>query len=472
MARRGQKMYGSVLRWSTGATDAVIHHEHQRSCKLRLQAGWCGAKLLGMFVDKVSVTFRAGNGGNGIVSFRREKFRQFGGPDGGNGGNGGDIILQASRNQNTLATFRYKKLVKAQDGANGARSKKHGKSGQDVVVDVPVGTVVLDSKNKVLIDLAKDGQIGVIAKGGKGGYGNAHFTSSTRQAPRVFEKGDPGEAIEAVLELKMLADVGIIGMPNAGKSTLLSVISNAKPEIADYPFTTLHPNLGVVDIDKKQSLLFADIPGLIEGASQGRGLGDEFLRHIERTSVLVHLIDVYSDNLELAHKTIIKELRDYKIDLSGRPQIIALTKTDGVEDKRVNQALKTLKKLAPRGTSVLAISSSSGTGVKELLREVQKKVLADVRRKTVKSSRPTLPVITLGEDDTAWNIEKRNDTFVVTGKKIERFAHRTDFNDFHGQQRLRDIMHKMGILAELRRRGIKPGQTVAIGKPTIGHLEY
>src|SRR3989344_2954630 len=425
-----------------------------------------------MFVDRVQVSIRAGDGGNGMISFRHEKFVDRGGPDGGDGGKGGDVVFVASRNQNTLAKFRYQKQLSATSGTAGSKRKRHGKNGDDLIVNVPVGTAIANSQGEVVADLTVDGQVKIVALGGRGGFGNAHFTSSIRQAPVVAEKGEKGEAIDAVLELKMIADVGLVGLPNAGKSTLLSTISNAQPDIADYPFTTLTPNLGVVDVGNNDSLLFADIPGLIEGASQGKGLGDELLRHVERTAVLVHLIDVYSDNLELAHKTIIKELRDYKIDLSGRPQIIALTKTDGVEDKRVNQALKTLKKLAPRGTSVLAISSSSGTGVKELLREVQKKVLADVRRKTVKSSRPTLPVITLGEDDTAWNIEKRNDTFVVTGKKIERFAHRTDFNDFHGQQRLRDIMHKMGILAELRRRGIKPGQTVAIGKPTIGHLEY
>src|SRR3990167_90698 len=465
-------MYGSVLRWSTGATDAVIHHEHQRSCKLRLQAGWCGAKLLGMFVDKVSVTFRAGNGGNGIVSFRREKFRQFGGPDGGNGGNGGDIILQASRNQNTLATFRYKKLVKAQDGANGARSKKHGKSGQDVVVDVPVGTVVLDSKNKVLIDLAKDGQIGVIAKGGKGGYGNAHFTSSTRQAPRVFEKGDPGEAIEAVLELKMLADVGIIGMPNAGKSTLLSVISNAKPEIADYPFTTLHPNLGVVDVDKKISLLFADIPGLIEGASKGKGLGDEFLRHVERTSVLVHLIDVYVEDITAAYETIIKELKDYSMDLSKQPQVVTLTKIEGFDKKTLDETIKSLKKISPRGTKVTAISSASSEGVKELLRAVALEVEKASKRKAKKPLKKHLPVIGLREDERTWHIKKQDDKFIVTGKKVERFAGRTKFGDFYAEQRLRDIMHKMGITAELNRRGIQADQIVIIGDPPIGQLEW
>src|SRR3989338_8609009 len=241
------------------------------------------------FVDRVSVTFKAGDGGNGIVSFRREKFRAKGGPDGGDGGDGGDLVLTASRNQNTLANFRYQKLVKAAHGQNGGRSKRHGKSALDLEVPVPVGTAVINGE-QLLADLTSDGQRAVIAKGGKGGFGNAHFKSSTRQAPRVAEKGERGEQVEATLELKMIADVGIVGLPNAGKSTLLSVISNSKPEIANYPFTTLIPNLGVVRVGKT-SFVAADILGLIEGASKGKGLGFNFLRHIERTRVLVHLID-------------------------------------------------------------------------------------------------------------------------------------------------------------------------------------
>jgi len=227
-----------------------------------------------VFVDRVRITARGGKGGDGLLSFRREKFHHHGGPDGGDGGHGGDVILQASRNQNTLAAFRYQKLLAAENGQAGGRAKRHGKSGQSLTAMVPVGTVVLSENGKTIADLTNDGQQLTIAKGGRGGFGNAHFVSSTRQAPRVTEKGETGEEITVVLELKMVADVGIVGLPNAGKSTLLSVISNAKPEIADYPFTTLQPNLGVVDIDKTHSLLFADIPGLIEGASQGKGLGD------------------------------------------------------------------------------------------------------------------------------------------------------------------------------------------------------
>ncbi|HQU09741.1 MAG TPA: GTPase ObgE, partial [Opitutales bacterium] len=235
-----------------------------------------------MFVDKAIVSVKAGDGGDGHLSFRREKFVERGGPDGGDGGDGGDVVFVASANKNTLADFRYKKELKAQDGAPGGKSRRHGKSGADLVVQVPEGTIVLSDKEEVLADLADDGASAVIAHGGLGGFGNAHFVSSTRQAPKVAEKGEPGEELNVRLELKMIADVGLVGLPNAGKSTLLSVVSQARPEIADYPFTTLTPNLGVVDIDKTKSLLFADIPGLIEGAAKGKGLGDEFLRHVER----------------------------------------------------------------------------------------------------------------------------------------------------------------------------------------------
>lgn len=424
-----------------------------------------------MFVDKVRVTLKAGDGGDGAVSFRHEKFRARGGPDGGDGGNGGNIILQASRNENTLADFRYKKLVKAADGQPGNRAKRHGKNGPHLEVSVPVGTVVTDEKGDVLMDLSADGSGGVIARGGRGGYGNAHFVSSRRQVPRVAEKGEKGEKIEAVLELKMIADVGIIGLPNAGKSTLLSVISHAKPEIANYPFTTLHPNLGVADIDGKHSLLFADIPGLIEGASKGKGLGDEFLRHVERTSVLVHLVDVFGEDLANSYRTIMEELREYKVDLSGRPQVVALTKTESISKKQIETAVKKIKKLAGRGTPVLAISSASGQGLKELLRTVRKEVDRAAKKAAKKPLKQKLPVITLRESDDDWLVAKKDDHFVVTGRKIERFAARTRFGDFYGEQRLRDIMNKMDISRELSKQGAKSGDKLIFGDPSLGEME-
>jgi GTPase len=425
-----------------------------------------------MFVDRVEVKIKAGDGGDGKLSFRHEKFQAMGGPDGGDGGDGGDVVLVASRNQNTLANYRYKKIIKASDGKPGDQFRKHGRSAEDLELKVPIGTVAVDKNGNVMADLVEDGQTEVIAMGGKGGYGNAHFVSSVRQAPRVAEKGEAGEEYEVTLELKMIADVGIVGLPNAGKSTLLSVVSNAKPEIANYPFTTLRPNLGVVDIDKKRSVLFADIPGLIEGASMGKGLGDEFLRHIERTKVLIHLVDVYNEDLEKAYKTIIKELAEYQIDLSKRLQVVALTKTEGLSKKDLEHEIKRLKKLAPRGTPILAISSASGQNVQDLLRTIDKmlekanKVIAKVEKKS------TLPIISFKPAEDDWLIEKTDSGFVVTGRKVERFANRTRFGDYHGEQRMRDVLKKMGVIRELERKGIEPDQKIYIGNPTIGSLEY
>jgi GTP-binding protein len=284
-----------------------------------------------MFVDKATTTVKAGDGGNGTVSFRHEKFVDKGGPDGGDGGDGGSVIFVASRNENTLANFRFQKELNAKDGETGGKRRRHGKNGNDLVVKVPVGTAIVSMDGEVIADFTVDDQQAVIAKGGRGGFGNAHFVSSRRQTPRIAEKGEKGEMLEAQLELKLIADVGLIGLPNAGKSTLLSVVSNAQPEIADYSFTTLTPNLGVVDVDNKDTILFADIPGLIEGAATGKGLGDEFLRHVERTAVLVHLVDAYQENVAEAYRIIQGELSAYKVDLSSRPQIMVLTKIEGLE---------------------------------------------------------------------------------------------------------------------------------------------
>lgn len=423
-----------------------------------------------MFVDSTRVNFKAGDGGNGAVSFRHEKFVDRGGPDGGDGGDGGDIVLKASRNQDSLAAFRYQRLLKAENGQPGGKRRMHGKSGADLVVAVPVGTVVSSDYGQILADLTTDGQTVVVASGGKGGFGNAHFVSSTRQAPRVAEKGEKGDAFEAQLEIKLIADVGIIGLPNAGKSTFLSVVSNAKPEIANYPFTTLHPHLGVVDIDGK-SLLLADIPGLIEGASQGKGLGDEFLRHVERTGVLLHLIDVYNSDLAAAYQTIMTELKHYKVDLTGKPQVVVLSKTEGLSRAEIDKNLKLLGSLVPKKTKVLAISSVSGAGVKEVLRELAT-AAERAKKSSVRQKLNKLPVIGLRASDDDWRLEKHADGYVLTGRKIERFAGRTDFADYHGEQRLRDIMRKMGIIHELARRGADPGASVIIGQPEIGRIKY
>ncbi len=413
-----------------------------------------------MFVDKAEVVIQAGDGGDGYMSFRQEKFIDKGGPDGGDGGNGGDVVLVASRNQNTLASFRYQKQLNAELGKAGFKQRKHGKAGGDLEVAVPVGTVLVNDAGEILADLTEDGQKVIVAKGGKGGFGNAHFVSSTRQAPRVAEKGERGDKLEAVLELKMIADVGLVGMPNAGKSTLLASISNAHPEIANYPFTTLTPNLGVVDIDKSNSLLFADIPGLIEGASTGKGLGDEFLRHVERTAVLVHLIDIYNEDVAASYKTIQTELKAYKTSLSKKPQVVVLSKIDGFDEEMVADKLSELKKVVPARTQLLAISAQSKKGIKELLYAALKVVQTTRAKEEVEKSK-VLPVIRLSED-LSWHVTRQKDTFIITGRKIEKFAERTDFTSEHGQQRLRDIMKKMGIMRELQRKGIEAGQAIYI----------
>lgn len=418
------------------------------------------------FIDRVDVLLQAGDGGNGLVSFRREKFIDKGGPDGGNGGKGGNIVFKASRNENTLAAFRFKKELTAEPGQAGGKRRKHGRSAADMVVSVPVGTVVTSERGETLADLTVDGQTEVIAKGGLGGFGNAHFISSIRQAPKVAEKGEPGERLRVNLELKLIADVGLVGLPNAGKSTLLSVISNARPEIGDYQFTTLTPNLGVVNLDEHTSTLVADIPGLIEGAAEGKGLGDEFLRHVERTLVLVHVIDAYNDDVVKAYETIQKELAAYKVDLSDRPQIIALNKTEGLDQEIVNDLLGQLKKTAWEGTPVFAISAQAHKGTRELLYAVKDILLAEKQKQAEAASKEdvdtAVPVLKLEDTHDSWQVTKEEEGYMVRGANIERFAVRTDFDNPHGVARLRDIMKKTGILHELQRQGIEAGDRIMI----------
>jgi GTP-binding protein len=425
------------------------------------------------FVDKVPVIVHAGDGGDGAVSFRHEKFVDHGGPDGGNGGDGGSIIFVASRNQDTLASFRFQKELHAEDGTAGSKRRRHGKNGADLRVMVPVGTSVASEAGEILADLGQDGEEAVIAKGGKGGFGNAHFVSSTRQTPKIAEKGEDGEVFTVELELKMIADVGLVGLPNAGKSTLLSVVSNARPEIANYPFTTLTPNLGVVDVDEERSLLFADIPGLIEGAAEGKGLGDEFLRHVERTAVLVHLIDAYQDDVAEAYRTIQGELGAYRIDLSARPQLVVLTKIEGLDSEIVAEQLALLKAVIPKQTPLLAISAKSSDGVTGFLRQVRKMVDAELAaREAVHEEvvHEDLPVFRLTSDDEHWHVVREKNYFVVNGQKIERFAGRTDFGNEAGIDRLIDIMKKMGIMHELARQGAKAGNRIVIGD--AGEISY
>lgn len=414
------------------------------------------------FIDKVEVSVAAGNGGNGRVSFRHEKFIAKGGPDGGDGGRGGDIVFVASRNENTLARFRFEKELRAEHGQAGGKQRKHGKNGADLLVEVPIGTVATVGGGEVLADLTEDGQRAIVAHGGRGGFGNAHFVSSTRQAPKFAEKGESGEARQLQLELKMIADVGLVGLPNAGKSTLLARISAARPEIADYPFTTITPNLGVVDVGDT-SLLVADIPGLIEGAHEGKGLGHEFLRHIERTAVVLHLIDAYDDDVVDAYKTVTSELKSHDASLLKRPQIVALNKVEGLDEEIVDDLMSKLRRAVPRDVPLYAISAQAGAGIRELLFAL-KEAVAESRKLPVEAKPvETVPVHALPPFDTGWTVEKQGDAFVVRGKQIERFAKRTDFNNEEAVQRLRDIMRKNGIMHELIRQGIEAGQTIVFG---------
>jgi GTPase len=431
-----------------------------------------------MFVDTAKVFVQAGRGGDGAVSFRHEIYVDKGGPDGGDGGKGGDVIFVASEGLNTLVDFRYKPELKATPGDSGAKRDRHGKSGKPLYVKVPVGTIVR-REGRIIADFTEANQEAVVARGGDGGFGNAHFKSSVRQAPRIAEKGEPGDTFEAELELKLLADVGLVGFPNAGKSTFLSVVSNARPEIADYAFTTLTPNLGVADIDDG-SLLIADIPGLIEGASEGKGLGDAFLRHVERTAVLLHLIDAYSNDIAADYTTIRTELASYSESLIGRPEIIALTKTEGLDAELIQMQVNAVQAVAPK-SDVFVISSAAHTGLKEVLRALRMKV-EETRALKIEEADPDvdfdgLPIISLSSEQVAkaWHIEKLDNeegmVFRVTGHKIEKFARRTRFETHEGVNRLRDIMKKMGITYALTRAGADGASLIRIGNDEFPLIE-
>jgi GTP-binding protein len=412
------------------------------------------------FIDHVTITVRAGDGGDGRTSFRHEKYVDKGGPDGGDGGNGGDIVFVATTRENTLVSFRYHRELEAESGGPGDKVRRHGKSGKDLRVPVPIGTVVTNPEGLTLADLTYDGQEAVVAQGGRGGFGNAHFISSVRQAPKFAEKGEAGEEVELTLELKLIADVGLVGLPNAGKSTLLSVVSNARPEIADYPFTTLTPNLGVVDIDTENSLLFADIPGLIEGAAEGKGLGDEFLRHVERTAVLLHLVDVTSQDIVADYQVIQHELQTYRSNLAQKQQVVVLSKIDLVTPDELAHQRKELEKILPKGTQLFAISSQAHENLKPMLYAL--KAIVDTERRRQAEEEPeekTVPVLRL-KDQSSWRVIREGKIFVVSGNKIERFAVRTDFENEEAIHRLRVIMRKQGIMHELVKQGITPGDTV------------
>jgi GTP-binding protein len=398
-----------------------------------------------------------------------------GGPDGGVGGDGGDVVFVATEGLNTLIDFRYKPELKAKPGKNGSSADRTGAAGESLYVKVPVGTVV-KRDGVVIADLTKNGQEVIIAKGGEGGGGNAHFKSSVRQTPRISERGEPGEVFEAELELKLLADVGLVGFPNAGKSTFLSVVSNARPEIADYAFTTLTPNLGMAKVDDG-TMLIADIPGLIQGASEGKGLGDAFLRHIERTAVLLHMIDAYSDDIAEAYKIIRSELTNYSDDLTDRPEVIAITKIEGLDEDIVQMQIDAVKAVAG-DVPVFAISSSAHKGLVEVLRALRQKVEAARKVETmIEEESEEVATISLGHDklSRAWKVDRIEEedriVFVVTGEKIEKFAMQTVFSNYEGVNRLRDIMKRFGITHELRRRGAEGKSIVRIGEDEFTFAE-
>lgn len=351
-----------------------------------------------MFVDTAKVYVKAGKGGNGAISFRHEIYIPKGGPDGGDGGKGGDVVFVASKDCDTLVDFRFQPKLIAEDGKAGSGQKSSGKSGKDLLVEVPIGTVV-KRDGEIIADLTHDQERAIIAHGGDGGYGNWHFRSSTRQVPKIAELGNPGEAFDAELELKLLADVGLVGFPNAGKSTFLSVVSNATPEIADYPFTTITPNLGVAKVDD-HSILIADIPGLIEGASEGKGLGDRFLRHVERTKVLLHLIDVYNEDAGKAYADIRTELANYSAELASRPELVVLTKTEGVDDEIVKMQMQSILERNPEA-KIMKISASAHQGLTEVLRELWR--IIDATGEEVlpeeENVEEDIPVITLTQSE-------------------------------------------------------------------------
>lgn len=416
-----------------------------------------------MFIDIAKITVKSGDGGNGAVTFRREKYVAAGGPDGGDGGKGGDVYFQVDPNQNTLLDFKFKRKFIAENGKNGSGGHCYGKSGEDLTIKVPKGTIVKDAETgKVVADLSEDGQRELILPGGRGGKGNSHFATSTRQAPRFAQSGVKGLEKEFVLELKLLADVGLIGYPSVGKSTILSVVTSATPKIAAYHFTTLSPNLGVVKSEYGDSFVIADIPGIIEGASEGVGLGLEFLRHIERTRLLLHVIDVSEtegrDPVQDFYM-INKELEKYSKRLAKRKQIIVANKIDSMQDKTRLEKLEEVAK--KEGLEIYQVSAATGEGLKELmnhvsvlLKEIPKEDLIEIDEKVV---------YTLKEDEKQYQIYQEKDgTFVVEGPAADKLMGSVNIEDnesmYYFQKRLKDL----GIEDELKEMGIKVGDTVRI----------
>lgn len=415
-----------------------------------------------MFTDYVKITAKAGNGGNGAISFRHEKYVAAGGPDGGDGGKGGDIYFVVDQDANTLIDFRYKKKFKAENGNNGEGARRFGKSGEDLYIKVPIGTIIKDAKTeRVLADLSEKNQKALILHGGRGGKGNSNFATATRQAPRFAQDGEDGEEKELILELKLLADVGLIGFPNVGKSTLLSIVTDAKPKIADYHFTTLDPNLGVVKKEYGESFVIADIPGVIEGASEGIGLGTQFLRHIERTRLLLHVIDVSGSegrNPVEDFYTINNELKKYSQKLSERKQIIVANKIDSMQDESL---YKNLEKLAKeKGLEIFKISAATNTGIKELIIHVSQ-VLKTLPKENLVEISNEEKLYTL-EDEEPFTITMDGKTYVVNGPAVEKLMKRVNLNDNESMYYFHKTLDELGVSQRLKEMGIKDGDSVTI----------
>jgi len=411
------------------------------------------------FIDEASITVTAGNGGDGLVAWRREKYIPKGGPAGGDGGHGGSVYLEATPELSTLVEFRFKRQFSADAGKPGGTSNKSGKSGEDLVIPVPVGTLVYRTKEgeseAFLVDLREAGERVTVAKGGRGGLGNQHFATSTRQAPRFAEKGEPGERYGLRLELRLLADCGIVGLPNAGKSTLLSVVSAARPKIADYPFTTLEPQLGVVRVSDEESFVMVDVPGLIEGAHLGAGLGDQFLRHVERTRVLIHLLDGSKSPEEVLHdKAIIeRELQAWNAQLPHKPTILVVSKLD------LPQAQSLLAQLRESFPEIRGISAATGEGVQDLVYAAWR-AIAQAPVPEIATPEPAQIHLKPSEP---FAIHKEADAFVITGERVERLAAMTNFDSDEGLARFEQILAKMGVEKRLRELGANEGDTVRIG---------
>ena len=419
-----------------------------------------------MFADRARIFVRSGKGGDGHVSFRREKYVPAGGPDGGDGGRGGDVIFEVDEGLNTLIDFRNVRKYKAEDGEPGGKKNCRGKDGQDIIIKVPQGTVIKEAESgKVIVDMSGENRKVVLLQGGKGGNGNQHYATSTMQAPKYAQPGQPAKELELLLELKMIADVGLVGFPNVGKSTFLSRVTNARPKIANYHFTTLNPNLGVVDLEGTKGFVIADIPGLIEGASEGVGLGHEFLRHIERTKVIIHIVDaagtegrdpvadIYAIN---------KELEAYNPDIAKRPQVIAANKIDAIYDTENSPVEAIKKEFEPMGIAVYPISAVSGQGVKELLYHVNE-MLEEISEEVTVFEQEYFPELAAFQDsDEPYTVsyDEEEQEYVVEGPRIEKMLGYTNLESEKGFTFFQNFLKETGILEQLEELGIQDGDTV------------